>query len=411
MPRVKLDAAFCKNVQPGPKTTEYSDADPAYRGLRLVVTPNGDKAFAFRSNPHYQTIGTLPACKLAYARERVADWKLRLKAGQNPFTEIKAAKREARVPTVSGTPTIAELWDEYDREYLAKKSDKHRESANRSMRKHFLPVFGRTPFDAVIGRDLHAFRLKHETARLREMEQMKAYLSGLVSWLARHEAYQDAEWMAKPPRFGKIERDRRTNSGVRTRKLVRESDIRAYWRALNERAGPRATMLALQMLFLSNKRGIDVQRMTADQIDFERLIWRIPVTKNGRPVEQPLTQQMVDVIKQALGNRTNGYVFSSDMGDGQVWLKSSKLHRAICDAAGTDYISTHDYRRTCTTALQELGVPERVWKLMEGHYDKGVEAHYAQAERRPRDEQLAAYRKWEAFLAGDVDFPEWGAVA
>ncbi len=411
MPRVKLDAAFCKNVQPRSKTMEYYDGDPAYRGLRLVVTPSGDKAFAFRSNPHYQTIGTFPACKLAYARERVAEWKLRLKAGQNPFAEIKAAKREARMPTVNSTPTLGELWDEYDREYLSKKSDKHRKNANRSMRKHFLPVFGRMPFDAVTGRDLHTFRLEHEKARLREMEQMKAYLSGLVSWLAQHEAYQDAEFMEKPPRFGKIERDRRMNSGVRTRKLVREGDIRAYWSTLQKYEGPRATMLALQMIFLTNKRGVDVKRMTPDQIDFERQIWQIPITKNGRAVEQPLTPMMLDVIKRAMGNRETGYIFSNELGQTQVVLTSSKLHRAICAAAGTEYIATHDYRRTCTTALQELGVPERVWKLMEGHYDPGVEAHYAQAERRPRDEQLAAYRKWEAFLAGEIDFPEWGAAA
>jgi hypothetical protein len=43
----------------------------------------------------------------------------------------------------------------------------------------------------------------------------------------------------------------------------------------------------------------------------------------------------------------------------------------------------------------------RVLKLTEGHYDKGIEAHYQQATKRPLDEQLEAYQKWEQFLGVD----------
>ena len=404
MVQVKLDASFCKAVRPKHKTVEYADEERAYKGLRLVVTAAGDKAFAFRSNPYYATIGTYPGCSLSYARKQVADWKLQLKAGKNPFDDLKAAKQAARAPVFSTIPTLQELWDEYDNEFLTTKSDKHRINANRSMRKHFLPVFGKQPFNEVSGRELHAFRIQHQKKRLREMEQMKAYLSGMVSWMRQHEVYQAADYMANPPQFGRVERDRRTNSGVRYRKHTREEDIRAYWRALREHAGPRYTMLALQLLFLTCKRGAEVQRMTPDQVDFERQVWTIPAyaSKNNREIEQPLTPLMIEIIQAALGNRTNGFVFSNTMGEKQVMLASTKLHRAICQEAGTDYISTHDYRRTITTGLEELGVPARVLKLIKGHYDKGIEEHYAQAEKRPRDEQLVAYQKWEEFIAGTV---------
>ena len=144
--------------------------------------------------------------------------------------------------------------------------------------------------------------------------------------------------------------------------------------------------------------------MTPDQVDFKRQVWTIPAyaSKNNRKIEQPLTPLMIEIIQAALGNRTNGFVFSNTIGEKQVMLASTKLHRAICEEAGTDYISTHDYRRTITTGLEELGVPARVLKLIKGHYDKGIEEHYAQAEKRPRDEQLVAYQKWEEFISGTV---------
>ena len=76
----------------------------------------------------------------------------------------------------------------------------------------------------------------------------------------------------------------------------------------------------------------------------------------------------------------------------------SKLANAAVAAAGTGHISYHDYRRTFSTQLEEMGVPSRVLMLTEGHYDKGIEAHYQQATKRPLDEQLEAYQKWEQFL-------------
>ena len=400
MPKAKLSQIFCKTVGPSDRLVEYADDNPAYRGLRLVVTKSGDKAFAFRSNPYYQTIGSYPAISLAKAREQTAKWKLAINAGESPFKAIKERKKEARHPPTSNVPTIGELWDEYDREYLVATSKKHRTNANRSMRKHFLPVFGTMPINHVPGQTLHSFRIKHSAERLREMEMMKTYLSAMINWAREHEIHQSGYYLSTPPQFGRIDRKRSKQNRIRTRKLTRTDDIRAYWQALHNTHGPRATMLALQFLFLTCKRGIEVQRLTLDQIDFEHGAWIIPaeISKSKREVSQPLTLAMSRIITEAAGNRTNGYVFSNTSGEKQVMLANAKLHRRICDEAGTSYISTHDYRRTISTRLEEMGTPARVLSLIKGHYDFGIAVHYDQAEKRPRDEQLEAYKRWQDFL-------------
>jgi integrase len=160
----------------------------------------------------------------------------------------------------------------------------------------------------------------------------------------------------------------------------------------------RRGALALQFKWLSNKRGIEVQRMTPDQIDWRREIWSLPDVENkAKSVVQPLTPKMQAILREALGNRSGGYLFSTTGGEKKVSL-SSKLQGAAVEAAGTPYISCHDYRRTFSTQLEEMAVPSRVISLTEGHYDRGIEAHYQQATVRPLDEQLEAYRKWEQFL-------------
>jgi|GEM_PF-1619096 len=389
--QVTLTQAFCKSIEPTSKTVEYADDDLAYRGLRLVVNAKGAKTFAFRSNPHYATIGKFPAVSVTAARKQVAEWKLALNAGQDPFAAIKEAKASRNRDEGAKDPTLSDAWLDYKAAILTEKSESHQRNMDRSMTVHYLSRFGaRTPGD-VTRREHLAFREEHEKARPSEMHQMKAYISAFYSWMSETSAYMD--YVDAPPNLGKVNAAR----NVRTRKLIEPDDIRAYWRALDTLT-PRPAALALQFKWLSNKRGIEVQRMTPDQIDWRREIWSLPDVENkAKNVVQPLTPKMQAILREALGNRSVGYVFSTTGGEKKVSL-SSKLQAAAVEAAGTPYISCHDYRRTFSTQLEEMGVPSRVISLTEGHYDRGIEAHYQQATVRPLDEQLDAYRKWEQFL-------------
>jgi integrase len=138
--------------------------------------------------------------------------------------------------------------------------------------------------------------------------------------------------------------------------------------------------------------------MTPDQIDFRREIWTLPdVRFKAKGVMQPLTPKMLELIREALGNRSSGYVFSSTDGDKRVTF-GTKIKKHLTAESKCEEISYHDYRRTFSTKLQELDVHPRVISLTEGHFDRGIEAYYQQATVKPLDEQLDAYRKWKALL-------------
>jgi hypothetical protein len=172
--QVTLTQAFCKSIEPTSKTVEYADDDLAYRGLRLVVNAKGAKTFAFRSNPHYATIGKFPAVSVTAARKQVAEWKLALNAGQDPFAAIKEAKASRNRDEGAKDPTLSDAWLDYKAAILTEKSESHQRNMDRSMTVHYLSRFGaRTPGD-VTRREHLAFREEHEKARPSEMHRCTA---------------------------------------------------------------------------------------------------------------------------------------------------------------------------------------------------------------------------------------------
>jgi len=386
----KLDMPFVKSIQPTHRNEEYPDTE--VRGFRLYVSKAGSKSFGFRRNPFgYKAIGKVGEVSIGDARKIAAQWKTEFNAGRNPIEEMKRKQREMREEATQKIPTMAEAFEQYKAMILIMKSESHRKNMARSMEKHFLSSFGGREVGKVSRRELIAFREKHEGKRSAEMHQMKAYISAFYKWMSETSAYMD--YIEGPPNIGTVKAVR----NIRTNKLTEENDIRAYWRALDT-VSPRAASLALQFKFLSNKRGIEVQRMTPDQIDFRRKIWTLPEVRfKAKGVQQPLTPKMLELIREALGNRSSGYVFSSTDGDKRVTF-GTKIKKHLTAESKCPYISYHDYRRTFSTKLQELYVDPRVISLTEGHYDRGIEAHYQQGKQKPLDEQLDAYLKWEKLL-------------
>jgi len=186
----------------------------------------------------------------------------------------------------------------------------------------------------------------------------------------------------------------------RTRKLTDPEQVRALYRAF-QKLPSRPGGLAAQFKWLSNKRGIELQRMTVDQIDFSAKRWELPFVKNkAENVTQPLTDKMVEIIREAMGNRTSGYVFSTTGGDRPITL-GNKLNKKMIELANVPYISWHDFRRTFDYFAILDGERQDVLEATLGHkVHKGVAASYND-ERALHGFMLQRYEKWQAFCEGE----------
>ncbi len=389
---ILLTKEFAQKAEPDPnRNLEFRDSE--VKGFGLYVSPKGHKAWFFRQNPYgYAQLGSIKEKGVAAARKEAAAMKDQIRAGRNPFDELKRARRELAKAATEARPTLFEAWDRYEQEVVITKSDSHRRNASGSMRRNFLSKFGNRAPNEISRREFLAFREEHERARPAEMRHMKSYIISFYKWMAESASYMD--FISEIPHLGRI----KAPQTVRTRKLTQQSHIQALWKALDG-LEPRAASLAVRFLILSNRRGIEVRRMTPQQIDFDRGLWGIPADQNksGREIRQPLTPKMTAIIQEALGNRQTGYVFSTTQGERMVAL-GSKMTKGMVAAANIPHISFHDIRRTISTGMEELGVPHRVISLTAGHFTAGIEEHYRQAERRPQEEMLNAYLMWEKFV-------------
>ncbi|MDB9703753.1 integrase family protein [Rhodospirillales bacterium] len=391
--KCKLTMSFVRSVESNGKNEEYPDTEQ--RCFRLYVSKAGVKSYAYRDNRHggFRAICRVTEKSLPEARRICAIWVDAFRAGRDPFKEIETAKAELQAAKASKL-TVQAAWEGYAAKVLPSKSTSYQSAMTRSMGTHILPSFGHRPPGEIERREWLAFREEHEEVRPSEMRQMASYITVLWKWMRDQSAYEAQ--IGALPDFGKI----RVTAQPRSRKLTDPADVRALYAAFRQ-VSSRPLGLAAEFKWLCNKRGIEVRRMTADQIDFIAKRWELPWVRNkAEGIAQPLTDRMVEIIKEALGNRSTGYVFSTTIGDSQVAL-GSKLNREIIDIAGTPWISWHDFRRTfnyfATLDHERLDVLDCTM----GHkVYKNVAASYGD-ERALHGFMLARYEKWQRFCEGE----------
>ena len=387
-----LTMDFIRSVQPTNQNEEYPDSQQ--RCFRLYVSKNGAKTYAYRQNKKggFRAIAPVTEKSLAEARKICASWVDAFNSGRDPFREIDAGKA-AVIATRAPQLTVQSAWEEYSRKVLINLSAKHRQNMTRSMVKHVLPVFGHRAPNDIVRKEWLAFREQHED-KPSEMRQMSTYVTTLFKWMRDQSAYESL--VEHLPEFGKI----KTRVQPRTRKLTDPDHVRSLYRAF-QNLPSRTGGLAGQFKWLSNKRGIEIQRMTIDQIDFSAKRWELPFVKNkAENIAQPLTDKMVEIIREAMGNRTSGYVFSTTDGDIPITF-GNKLNKKLIELANVPYISWHDFRRTFDYFAILDGERQDVLEATLGHkVYKNVAASYGD-ERALHGFMLQRYEKWQRFCEGE----------
>ena len=88
---------------------------------------------------------------------------------------------------------------------------------------------------------------------------------------------------------------------------------------------------------------------------------------------------------------------------------TSKTKARIAKRAGVEDWRVHDIRRTVTTALGELGVPENVQRAVLGHRIAGALKHYQRSSYALKKRE--ALERWQAKLAEIVKAEPAAVVA
>ncbi|MEM9060545.1 MAG: integrase family protein [Pseudomonadota bacterium] len=150
----------------------------------------------------------------------------------------------------------------------------------------------------------------------------------------------------------------------RRRTLIAAHELPAWWAAAM-REPDYARDFLLVALFTGMRRG-EVARLRWEDIDLVGRQLHLPDTKNGDPLDLPLSGFLVDLLsarREVVGQTE--WVFPGVRRDRHI-VEVKKIMQRVSAASGVKF-TTHDLRRTFITIAESLNIPHYALKRLLNH--------------------------------------------
>jgi len=364
-----------KNAKPTEKQYKLSDQG----GLYLLVRPNGSKVwrYDYRLNDKRltHTIGTYPDTSLAGAREAHIAARRLVKAGSNP-TSIKNQVSNSNI-----------LFSVRCKAWLIKQNlaESTRKDLVQRIEKNLYPYMDSKCLTSYERSDLIEIMERMSDRGARETAFRMAGVLRKVFNVAlklgnmkENPANGLTELMPAP--------DSKTKSNFAH--VTSTDDLKVLLQQIHK-PDPRrdtAVTLALKLMPLVFLRPKNIRFMKWEYIDFEAALMTIPkeAMKMGKELKVPLATQAIAILKEA--HKSTGeleYVFMSTIGIGKdksIPIGESATTNAIKrmidprtgKAFGTGFMTSHGFRHTASTMLNELEYPADAIELQMAHLTQNV---------------------------------------
>ena len=283
MPKAKLDHAFCLNAQceDGKRKTDYYDE--AVTGFVFECRSTGGRTYYLRfqdaaGRQRQHKIGRWEDVTFAQAKKAAQRLRSEVVMGGDPAAE----KAKARA-----VPLYAELAAQHMSD--AKLHQRSYSTTEGYMRRHVVPRWGKVRLTDIDGRDV-----AHWLAGLRSTGLAPATVLK-VKMIFSRSFELGAQWQVpgcerNPVRGVKLP----PVNNARDRYLTAEEAARLKEAASASR-NPRLRDIVELLLFTGARVG-ELLNARWDDIDVERQIWRVPLSKNGKTLHKPLAAPALRVI-------------------------------------------------------------------------------------------------------------------
>ena len=293
----RLTARKVETAKPG----VYVDG----QGLRLIVNAAGNRKWAFRfmRRGRSQDMGLGGAdVSLAMARERAAEARRALAAGQNP---IEAARL-----TRAGQATFGQVADAF---VAAKQSEwrngKHRAQWDMTLQKYAAPLRSR-PVDEIDTAAVLAVlqpiwtKIPETASRLRGRIETVLDAARARGLIGQHEA-NPARWRGHLDKL--LPKRQKLTRGHHA--AMPFADVPQFLADLRQRSALAA--LALEFTILTAARTGETLAARWDEIDIARKIWTVPAVrmKGGREHRVPLSPRVLAILETLNQARTGEFIF------------------------------------------------------------------------------------------------------
>ena len=373
--------------------------------LQLIVSSSGAKSWSIRYRPRNGKrarvgYGLYPSTTLDAARQRMLEIATAADRGDDlPAQEAEERQRTARDAETNRKAaelpqTVADLLDLYVSEYC-KTNQRRWGLVERMFESHVK--------DTALGRKRLVEVDRPDIVELLDELQNKKGLGAQVNRV-RSQIIAAFNWAVDR---GKMKRN--PAAGVKRRKIenrrsrvLTDDELRAIWRAADGIGGPGGPLTKALALIAGRRDEVRCLRRT--ELDDNRALWLLPAARNKSKRDHliPLPPIMLALL-EALPRRGE-LVFSVN---GEKPYAGQKRLKEILDRdSGVDKWTFHDFRRTASSGMARLGVPQDIIDRVLNHAKDTLSGTYNVYEYL--DEKRCALETWSdhvAFSVGERDRP------
>lgn len=344
----KLTTKFIEGQKPDP-SKRLDFRDELMPGLALRISTSGTKTFCLHKRINGKmrrlTLGRFGVLSLAEARERVRQVLYEIETGR--LEDLTGVEVESK-------PTLGDVIPDYIEKH-AKVHNRDWKNKARLLNK-FTGLHGKRIDEIKRADVVKACDTIHKAAPV-SANRALAHLKHLMGWCVERGMIDASPIAGMKPVAKERSRER----------VLTGDELGALWMTCDAEGYPFGD--CMKLLILSGQRRAEVAEMRWSELDLEARLWTLPSqrAKNGRQHTVPITDAMLDVLRRVPRFLGSDYVFTTTgkspiSGFGRL---KDRLYKALPE--GTEPWIIHDLRRTMSTNMAMLGVPQPVTEALLNH--------------------------------------------
>lgn len=350
-------------IEPQDKRVRYRDEK--IDGLVLDVLPSGKKSFRVYkrvkglSSPVNVTLGQFPDIPIEKARKKAIDTLAEIAEGVNPNDQRRVDAKAKK--------TLKEVY--YD--YLANKA-----LADSTIRGYqqvmscYLEDWQQQPFSSI---DEESIKRRH-----RELTERSPAQADLTMRLIRA-LFNFAKFEYRATNGNRVFQENPVdilnhlklwNKVPRRQTRISQANLKPWFDAINDVRNDalpfmRAVCDFAELAMLTGLRKSEFLRLSWLQVDMRNKTFHISKTKNGEPLELPMSDYVYSVFQRRQVETTNDYVFQAENEHGYI-REPKKCIAILVEATGIQF-TLHDLRRTFTSTAELIRVGTYTLKRLLNH--------------------------------------------
>ena len=384
-------------------------------GLCLNISATGARSWILRTtvggNRREIGLGAFPEVSLADARVIAKSMKLRIKDGNDPVEERRAA-RAALIAEQKRGISLADAYDTYitTKKFPELSNAKHRKQWRSTFDTYVAPLIGEIRVHELTVTHIRQVLDPIWASKTETASRIRGRLEEVLEW-AKVSGHRDGEnparWQGNLKEMlaapSKIKKERR-------RPALALADAQSWFEKLRKLEGTGSR--ALEFLTLTVSRSGEVRGALWSEFDFENGIWIVPAVrmKARRDHRVPLTDPIIQLIRSQPRMAGSDYVFTAPRGgqlsDMTLSATMRRMHQAKFKKDKKGYVDQvsghpavpHGLRSTFRDwAAERTSYPRDMAEMALAHFvGSDVERAYRRGDML--DKRREMMRAWGNFL-------------